>query len=315
VKRIFHSLLLLLLPAISAVAQVPSPSVVGGIFIGSTPCGAQVLRFLGIPQPAKCDFVRWELSLAVDAKNEAPGPAVATVEYGVYGQPLTKLKRELSWAAVNGTAERTDAQVVELKRGKATLKLWRVGDETLHFLDSKDRLLVGNSGYSYALSFALTAKADASADAAPDLSYKLLPLASGANVYGVFEGRTPCEIAKVVNIATPAGCFKLKWRLTLFQDPKTKTPASYRLEGSLFPKGPREGALSPLSGTPFDAAAQAVRLELPDAERSTYVKGKSAEPIHLMRGDENVLFFLDNGGKLGLGNRDFNYVLNRRPAP
>jgi hypothetical protein len=31
-----------------------------------------------------------------------------------------------------------------------------------------------------------------------------------------------------------------------------------------------------------------------------------------MRGDENVLFFLDNGGKLGLGNRDFNYVLNRR---
>jgi hypothetical protein len=31
-----------------------------------------------------------------------------------------------------------------------------------------------------------------------------------------------------------------------------------------------------------------------------------------MRGDENVLFFLDNGGKLGLGNRDFNYVLSRR---
>lgn len=286
----------------------------GGIFIGSTPCGAQVARFLGIAQGQKCEVVRWELSLAVDAKNEQPGPAVAQVEYGVEGQPLTKLKRELTWVASNGTAERTDAQVVELKRGKTSLMLWRVSDETLHFLDAHKQLLVGNGGYSYALSFAVTPKPEPMAAPAPDFTYKLLPLASGANVYGVFEGRTPCEIGKLLNIKTPPGCFKLKWRLTLFQDPQTNAPASYRLEGSLFPKGPREGALTPLSGTPFDAAAQVVRLELPEAERAGYVRGKSAEPIHLMRGDENVLFFLDNGGKLGLGNRDFNYVLNRRPG-
>lgn len=287
----------------------------GGIFIGSTPCGAQVLRFLGVAPPPKCEFVRWELSLAIDAKNDAPGPAVAQVEYGVYGQPLTRLKRDLSWAAVNGTAERKDAQVVELKRGSASLKLWRVNDETLHFLDAKNQLLVGDGGYGYALSFAVAKQPEPSRADAPDSTYKLLPLASGANVYGIFEGRTPCEIAKVVNIATPAGCFKLKWRLTLFQDPKTRSPASYRLEGSLFPAGAREGALTPLSGTPFDAAAQVVRLDLPEAQRASYVRGKSAEPIHLMRGDENVLFFLDNGGKLGLGNRDFNYVLNRRSRP
>jgi hypothetical protein len=287
----------------------------GGIFVGSTPCGAQITRFLGFTPGPKCEFVRWELSLGVDAKNEAPGPAVAQVEYGVYGQPLTKLKRELTWVAVNGTAERKDAQVVELKRGKANLKLWRVSDETLHFLDAKNQLLVGDGGHSYALSFAVAQKPEPAAAAPPDFTYKLLPLASGANVYGVFEGRTPCEIAKLINIPVAAGCIKLKWRLTLFQDPKTKAPASYRIEGSLFPQGPREGALTPLSGTPFDAAAQVVRLELSDAERASYVRGKSAEPIHLMRGDENVLFFLDNGGKLGLGNRDFNYVLNRRPKP
>jgi hypothetical protein len=300
-------------PTLLAIACASLAHAEGGVFIGSTPCGPQVVRFLGVPPQSKCEVVRWELSLAVDAKNEAPGPAIAQIEFGVDGQPLTKLKRELTWVAANGTAERKDARVVELQRGKASLKLWRVSDETLHFLDAKNQLLVGNGGYSYALSFAVTPKPDSTAAAAaPDLAYKLLPLASGANVYGVFEGRTPCEIAKIVNIKTPAGCFKLKWRLTLFQDPKTKAPASYRLEGSLFPQGPREGALTPLSGTPFDAAAQVVRLELPEAERAGYVRGKSAEPIHLMRGDENVLFFLDNGGKLGLGNRDFNYVLNRR---
>jgi hypothetical protein len=266
----------------------------GGIFIGSTPCGPQVARFLGIPAQPKCEIVRWELSLAVDAKNEAPGPATAQVEYGVDGQPLTR---------------------VELKRGNATQNLWRVSDETLHFLDAKKQLLVGNGAHSYALSFSVARQPEPAPAAAPESTYKLLPVASGANVYGVFEGRTPCEIAKVVNVSAPAGCFKLKWRLTLFQDPATKAPASYRLEGSLFPKGPREGALTPLSGTPFDAAAQVVRLELPEAERAGYVRGKSAEPIHLMRGDENVLFFLDTGGRLGLGNRNFNYVLNRRSAP
>jgi hypothetical protein len=314
VKRIFATLLPLLFAA-SAVAQVPTPTTDGGTFVGSTPCGAQVLRFLGIPAQTKCEFVRWELSLAIDVKNEAPGPAVAQVEYGVFGQPLTKLKREMTWAAVNGTAERKDAQVVELKRGSASLKLWRVNDETLYFLGAKNALLVGNGGYSYALSIAVAQSPEAPKAPPPDFTYKLKPLASGPNVYGVFEGRTPCEIAKVVNISVPDGCIKLKWRLTLFQDPKTKAPASYRLEGTLFPAGGREGALSPLSGTPFDAAAQVVRLELPDAERAAYVRGKSPEPVHLMRGDENVLFFLDNGGKLGLGNRDFNYVLNRRSNP
>src|SRR5687767_5557454 len=78
----------------------------GGVFIGSTPCGPQVVRFLGVPPQSKCEVVRWELSLAVDAKNEAPGPAIAQIEFGVDGQPLTKLKRELTWVAVNGTAER-----------------------------------------------------------------------------------------------------------------------------------------------------------------------------------------------------------------
>jgi hypothetical protein len=38
----------------------------------------------------------------------------------------------------------------------------------------------------------------------------------------------------------------------------------------------------------------------------------SAEPVYLLRADDDVLLFLDSAGKLGLGNRDFNYVLNRR---
>ncbi len=36
--------------------------------------------------------------------------------------------------------------------------------------------------------------------------------------------------------------------------------------------------------------------------------------LNLRRGDENVLFFLDeNRPTAGVGNADFNYTLNRRP--
>ena len=54
--------------------------------------------------------------------------------------------------------------------------------------------------------------------------------------------------------------------------------------------------------TPFDANARVLRLDPPEG----------AQPIYLMRGDENAVFFIDQVGKLGIGNRDFNYTRSRR---
>jgi len=272
----------------------------GGIFVGSTPCNAIVRTFLGIPA-GDCDVVRWELSLGLDARNAAPGPGAVQVEYGVYGKKLRKLGRSFKWENGVGVANRKDANIVELRRGKAALALWKINDETLYFLDSRKRPLVGDANFSYALSFAVIDKLKAAAEPSIDPARKFVPLATGPKVFGVYEGRTPCDVSLTLKLDAPADCGKVRWRLTLFQDAKSRALTNYRLESALL-SGAREGAVSHLDGTPFDPLAKVLKLE----------GAGSQEPVYLLRADDDVLLFLDSTGKLGLGNRDFNYVLNRR---
>ena len=295
--RVALALACFAIPASEALAD-------GGIFVGSTPCDAPVRTFLGIGPKEKCELIRWDLWLALRV-NRTTGPnLVASVEYGLAGKPLKKLKREGLWEKGVGTPEHPDAIVYELSRGKAKLALWKVTDETVYLLDAQRKLLAGNSGWSYALSIALAERPRPGEPAAPEMSYSLLPLAAGPEVYGVFEGRTPCALAQVIGIKVDDACIKLKWRITLFQDAGTHAATSYRVEGSLFPQGARTGVVTALPGTPFDANARVLRLEPPEG----------AQPIYLMRGDENVVFFLDQAGRIGLGNRDFSYALSRRSA-
>lgn len=284
----------------------------GGIFVGTTPCGAAVRQFLGLPA-AGCDLVRWELSLGLDAKTAQPGPAVAQVEYGLDGKRLHKLRRPLTWELGVGAADRKDAKLVELKRGKASLKLWKLDDETLHFLDAKQRLLVGDADHSYALSVAVVDKLDASTHS-PDSPLPQKALPTGPTVYGVFEGTTPCDIAHALNVDVPADCGKVRWRVTLYQDATTRAPTRYLLESALSRSGPREGTITLLDGTPFDPLAKVFKLDVPPALDNVSAVGPAPAPLYLLRGDENVLVFLDGTGKLNLGNRYYNYVLNRRKS-
>lgn len=274
----------------------------GGIFVGSTPCGATVRQFLGLPA-VKCDVIRWELSLGLDAKAAEPGPAAVQIEYGPNGKPLKKLRRDLRWERGVGADERKGAQIVELKRGKSSLFLWKINDETLYVLDSKQRLLAGDAERGYALSFAVVDKLSASTHA-PGTPLPRKPLAAGPDVFGVFAGNTPCDIAQTLTLSAPADCGRVEWRLTLFKDPKSKDPTRYRLESPLFGATPREGAVTLLDGTPFDPLIKVLKLDAPEG----------AEPVYLMRGSDDVLLFLDSAGKLGLGNRYYHYVLSRQKA-
>jgi hypothetical protein len=122
---------------------------------------------------------------------------------------------------------------------------------------------------------------------------------NGLSVYGVFDGRSPCkEISKQLQMSVDADCFKLKWRLTLYHDAATSKPATYKLEGTLFRKKVREGSWSVVRGTKTDPQALVYRLH-------------GDNPIYLLKGDENVLFFLDDEKTLLQGDAQFSYTLNR----
>jgi hypothetical protein len=125
------------------------------------------------------------------------------------------------------------------------------------------------------------------------------PIPAGPSVYGVFEGRPPCqEIARQVDSPATGECAKVKWRLTLYQDSITKQPLTYQLLGRFLPA---EGKWKIMRGMQSDPEAVVYGLEL--SKPGTY--------FYMLKGDENVLFVLDGNRAFRVGNADFSYTLNR----
>lgn len=127
------------------------------------------------------------------------------------------------------------------------------------------------------------------------------PIPSGKGVYGVFEGRCACqELAQVLKREVSPDCFKTKWGLDLYQNPDTQAPTTYVLEGSFFRQAIRKGNWRITKGTKTDPNDLVFELE-----------ADNQQTIYLLKGDDNVLFFLDNDKNILTGNELFNYTLNR----
>lgn len=117
-------------------------------------------------------------------------------------------------------------------------------------------------------------------------------------VYGVFEGRIPCqEIARELNLKVTTACDKRKVMLTLYKDAVTHRPGIYKIHGMGGRTG--EGNWHIVKGMAIDP--QAVLYELNTGDRSLF----------LYKGDDNVLFFLDKDKSFLPGNEHFSYTLNR----
>jgi hypothetical protein len=127
------------------------------------------------------------------------------------------------------------------------------------------------------------------------MSYPIAPLATGTNVFGVFEGRTPCDIASDQNVSIDPRCVKLKWRLTLYRTGEQRT---YKIEGGLYRQGAREGTWS----TASENGATLYRL----------APSGGAPELKLRKGDDNVLFLVNEKRAPYVGNAHFSYTLNRR---
>ncbi|HJP62940.1 MAG TPA: hypothetical protein VJ844_05830 [Mucilaginibacter sp.] len=129
-----------------------------------------------------------------------------------------------------------------------------------------------------------------------------VPIPTGPAVYGVFDGRSPCqEIAKEIHVETIPECTKIKWRLILFQDSATHQPTYYQLEGFVFRHPVKTGKWAAVRGTKNDPDALVFELDPDKAEGFMF----------LMKADDNVLFLLDRNRQLMVGNENFSYILYR----
>ena len=122
------------------------------------------------------------------------------------------------------------------------------------------------------------------------------------SIMGIFVGRTPCkEIARELDIAVTRDCQKLKWKITFYQHPVTHTPTTYEISRTLSRSEVLHGSWSILKGTKAHPRSEVYQL----------VSAKDGSKQYFLKGDENVLFFLDKQMKPLVGNELFSYTMNR----
>jgi len=287
------------------------PSVFG-VFAGSSPGGGTIRQLLRIPSNAEADLIQWKLTLFQDAKTQAPSGYELRYAYSSTdpGKPRLAeggeiLQRQGAWTVGKGIKSNPDAVVYELD---GSVSFFRADANILHLLNPDRSLMIGTGGWSYTLN--RTDHSEKPVDPAlalsqPDMSYQISPLATGPAVFGVFEGRSPCQgIARELRILVDPACTKAKWRVTLYRNPETLAPTLYKVEGSLYRSGAREGTWTLIHGTQLDPSAIVYRLAPTGSEPALF----------LLRGDDNVLFLLNQNRNPLVGHGDFSYTLNRRSA-
>lgn len=123
---------------------------------------------------------------------------------------------------------------------------------------------------------------------------------TGTDIYGIFEGRTPCNpISRQLGATTNPDCDHLKWQVIFYRDTLTFAPTVFVLTTELFDRRPLKG-----------------KWEIADKKNSAGALlalhySANRKPLYLLKGDDNVLFILNDNRQMLVGNRDFSYTLNR----
>ncbi len=264
-------------------------------FLTSTPCHAELRKLHDIPAKADCSLIKWDLTLS----GAGDGSFHLKSEWGYYIDNRTLEKRGNTVNHGKWITRQTPAMdVINLTTENGVQVAFRKLDPNLlHILDLKNHLMVGDDGNSFTLArVGATSSSGKNSVSTPGE----FPAESFTKV--VFEGRTPCqEVAREANIVVDAACFKLKWRLRLFQDSTTHKPAYYELERTYHRRSILTGKWTIFSATINNRRETVYQLD-PD---------KPEASIRLMKGDANVLFFLDQNLNFLPGGNEFSYTLNK----
>jgi hypothetical protein len=291
---------------------------VGAEFVGSTLGEPLVREFLGgLASNAPCHSITWQLALSTNQNSRRPSTFDLAVLYRIPTRHNTnqsedgpKVKIRGTWEIVKDAESRASTVIyrIHAEQPERSLSFVQVSENLLHLLNPDGSLAVGDGGWSYTLNRA--ARSEKLVDAslvmsAPDMSYNISSLATGPEVFAVFEGRSPCHgIARELKLPQHAGCSKVKWRVTLFQDPQTSAPATYKVEGSLFRRAAREGTWTLSRGSATEPNAIIYQLNATQTQPALF----------LLKGDDNVLFILDQNRVPMVGHQEFSYTLNRVAA-
>jgi hypothetical protein len=303
-KHIFMLIALQSLASQYAACNAQPPSSAPRIFVGSTPCDAVSRSLLNIPATDACEWIKWKLELT--EQDNSPMYTL-TFRYGLPRQGSREFlegAKTVEWKG-RWTKEPKEIYTLHTNQPGVSLALLKVDENVLHLLDKNKQLVVGNGGFSYSLN---SVKPVAVSPAFINLNPTSLPSNLHSQVVGVYEGRTPCNhVLSAFYKLDAAECLLTKWRLTLFQDSLSHMPTDFKLESVYVGTGNEthvtRGKWAASRGMGQDRQALIYELQM-NPEQPEII-------LRFLKGDDNVLFFLDKNNHPGVGNDYASYSLNR----
>jgi len=284
------------------------------VFTATTPCTDEAKKLLGISADNKYEMMIWHLTLYSEPTSLSPSNYALVCRYGMAKQGTKDLmegaeKIELTgkWTIDKGTKDNASAVIYSLTADNSPISLsfMQPDPNLLHLLDGNRQLMVGTGAWSYTLNrIDPVSLASTKSELPRALSLKTT---SDSLVIGVFDGRTPCnnDLAGLNGISM-AGCQIIKCRLTLYQDTKTHEPTNFHLFTVYVGKGDTRytttGKWKLLRGTATDPNSTIYQL-IPDS-------GKTRS-LSLLKGDDNILFFLDKDLHFLVGDKYTSYTLSK----
>jgi hypothetical protein len=290
---------------------ITSPTSSGAIiFLASTPGDAHIKSLFTIPADRNLDFIKWNLTLNPVA-SENRGAFSLELMFGEI-QPNTQGFKgggdKLSFTGqymISASADPTfKGEEYHLKSNQLPTEvlLLKINDNLLHVMETQSELMCGNAGWSYTLNRVAPLKTSPSA--LTSQSTNVLPAVKDSDTLRVFNGRTlPNALLLEFNEIPDAGYQRIKWAFTLHRNPKTHKPATFQLRsvcvGEVSTVGAKAGTWEEMK---TDSGQIVYVLKLNDDKAS----------IRLLRGDDGVLFFLDEQGNPLVGNASHSYTLNAK---
>src|SRR4030095_7841218 len=181
----------------------------------------------------------------------------------------------------------------------------KMGENLLHLLDSDRHPMIGNAAWSFTLN-----RTDPVNPPPAKLSKTIVPmqqLATDSPVVGIFEGRTPCNAAlRELHRISAGGCQIIKCQLMLYQDEKTHAPSTFLLHTIYVGAGDD----TKYSTTRKWTIVHSIKNNL---QETLYQSNQDKSPLSilLLKGGDNILFFLDKDENFLVGNSYTSYTLSR----
>lgn len=265
-------------------------------FITTTPCNSDLRKLHNIPPAVDCSVINWDLKFSA-----ANGRNIFLLK-STWGYFVDNWTTE-----IRGSAESSGTWIQEIIDNTYRITLTtdkgikfsfrKLDLNHLHVLDKDGKLANGTDGYS----FTLNKTQPLAVESANAIIEENTPKEEFTKT--IFAGRTPCrEIARESNETVEESCFKLKWKITFYQDSITNTPSRYVMNRIYHEAVQRRGTWQILTATINGRKETLYRLD-PD---------KPSQSLTFMKGDGNVLFFLDKNLNFLPGSNEFSYTLNRR---